>query len=189
MTAGARTSSLEAVAVVETASIARGYVVLDAVAKKAAVTVRRAAPVSPGKLVLIFGGDVEATRESHQAALEVAGSGLVDELFLPGAHAALLPAIDAAVVPAPGDAVGIVEMSTVAAAVLAADVALKAVDVAVLRMHLAVGVGGKGWFTLAGALADVEAALAAVKGAARQDRVVAIELIAQPHGEIRGFLS
>jgi len=96
MTAGARTSSLEAVAVVETASIARGYVVLDAVAKKAAVTVRRAAPVSPGKLVLIFGGDVEATRESHQAALEAAGSGLVDELFLPGAHASLLPAIDAA---------------------------------------------------------------------------------------------
>ncbi|MBI1944132.1 MAG: BMC domain-containing protein [Deltaproteobacteria bacterium] len=189
MNHGARRSALEAVAVVETASIARGFVALDALVKKAAVTVARAAPVSPGKFVLIFGGDVEATRESHQAALEAAGSGLVDELFLPGAHPSLLPAIDAAVAHAPGEAIGIVEMSTVAAAVLAADAALKAVDVAVLRMHLAVGVGGKGWFTLAGALADVEAALGAVKAAAREDRVVAIELIAQPHGEIRGFLA
>lgn len=189
MSEAARRSALEAVAVVETTSIARGFVVLDAVAKKAAVTVKHAAPVSPGKLVIIFGGDVEATRESHQAALEVAGSGLVDELFLPGAHSALLPAIDAAIAPAPGDAVGVVELATVAATVAAADVALKAVAVAVMRMHLAVGVGGKGWFTLAGALADVEAALAAVKGAVREDRVVAIELIAQPHLEIRGFLS
>lgn len=189
MSDGAPRSALEAVAVVEMASIARGFVVLDAIAKKAPVTIKRAAPVSPGKLVIVYGGDVEATHESHQAALEVAGSGLVDELFLPGAHAALLPAVDAALVPAPGDAVGIVEMSTVAAAVLAADAALKAVDVAVPRLHLAVGVGGKGWFTLAGALADVEAALAAVRGTARDDRIVAIELIPQPHGEIRGFLS
>lgn len=189
MSEGARRSALEAVAVVETASIARGFVVLDAIAKKAPVTVRRAAPVSPGKLVILFGGELEATRESHQAALEVAGSGLVDELLLPGAHPALLPAIDAAVVPAPGEAVGIVETATVATAVHAADVALKAVAVAVVRMHLAVGVGGKGWFTLAGELADVDAALAAVKAAVREDRVVAIELIARPHGEIRGFLS
>ncbi len=188
MSEGAPRSALEAVAVVETASIARGFVALDALAKKAPVTVKRAGPVSPGKFVLIFGGDVEATRESHQAALEVAGSGLLDELFLPGAHPALLPAIDQALAPAPGDAVGVVELSTVAAAVLAADVALKAVHVAVVRLHLAVGVGGKGWFTLAGALADVEAALAAVRSTAREDRLVAVELIAQPHGEIRGFL-
>ncbi|MCC7112442.1 MAG: BMC domain-containing protein [Deltaproteobacteria bacterium] len=189
MSGDAPRSALEAVAVVETASIARGFVVLDAIAKKAPVTVKRAAPVSPGKFVLLFGGELEATRESHQAALEVAGSNLVDELFLPGAHAALLPAIDAAIAVAPGDAVAIVEMSTVASAVLAADLALKAVNVAVLRLHLAVGVGGKGWFSLAGALADVEAALGAVRAGSREDRLVAVELIAQPHGEIRGFLS
>jgi microcompartment protein CcmL/EutN len=181
-------SALEAVAVVETASIARGFVALDALVKKAPVVVKAARPVSPGKLVIVFGGDVEATRESHQAALEVAGSDLVDELFLPGAHPRLLPAVDRAIVPEAGDAVGIVEMSTVASAVQAADVALKAVDVSVLRMHLAVGVGGKGWFTLAGVLADVAAALDAVRGAVRDDRVVGIELIPQPHGEVRGWM-
>ena len=182
-------SSLQAVAVLETASIARGFVVLDALTKRARVVVRTARPVSPGKLVIVYGGDVESTRESHDAALQSAGANIIDELFVPGAHASLLPAIDQAPSPAEGEAVGIVEMSTICAAVLAADTALKAVEVAVLRMHLAVGVGGKGWFTITGALGDVEAALAAVKDGAREDRVVAIELIAQPHGEVRGWLS
>lgn len=181
-------SALEAVAVVETSSIARGFVALDALVKKAPVTVKLARPMSPGKLVVVFGGAVEVTRESHQAALEILQSDLVDEVFLPGAHARLLPVMDQAISPVLGDAMGIVEMSTVAAAVHAADVALKSVDVAVLRMQLAVGVGGKGWFTIAGALADVGAALEAVKDTARADRVVAIELIAQPHGEVRGWM-
>jgi microcompartment protein CcmL/EutN len=181
-------SSLEAVAVVETGSIARGLVMLDALVKKAPVVVKHARPVSPGKFVALFGGAVEVVKESHAAALEVAGSDLVDELFLPGAHDALLSAVDGALSLAEGDAVGIVEMSTIASAVSAADVALKAVDVAVLKMQLAVGIGGKGWFTIAGSIADISAALDAVRSSAREDRVVGIELIAQPHGEIRGWL-
>ena len=181
-------SALEAVAVVETGSIARGFVMLDALVKKAPVTVKRAQPVSPGKFIVLFGGDVESTREAHAVALEIAGSDVIDELFLPGAHSALLAAVDSALTVVAGESVGIVELTTVAAAVLAADTALKAVAVAVLRLHLAVGVGGKGWFTIAGALGDVSAALDAVKGAVREDRVVAVELIAQPHGEIRGWL-
>jgi microcompartment protein CcmL/EutN len=180
-------SSLQALAVIETQSIARGFVVVDAVVKKAPVTIKVARPVSPGKFLLVFGGGVAATLESIEEARSVAGSDVVDELFLPGAHPALLPAIDRALVMAAGESVGVVETATVAAAVLAADAALKAVDVAVLRLHLALGVGGKGWFTIAGALADVEAALDAVKASARPDRLVGVELIAQPHPEVRGF--
>jgi microcompartment protein CcmL/EutN len=180
-------SAFEALCVIETASIARGFVVLDALTKKAPVSVKLARPVSPGKLVIVFGGDVESARESHACALEVAGSDLIDELFLPGAHERLLPAVDRDVSARAGESVGLVEMSTVAAAVLAADTALKAVDVDVVRMHLALGVGGKGWFALTGSLADVSAALDAVRAASHNERVVGIELIAQPHPEVRGF--
>lgn len=182
-------TSLEAVAVVETASIARGFVVLDAIAKRAVVTVKAARPTSPGKFVIVFGGPVANVEESMEAARETAGSDVIDELLLPGAHAALLSALDGAGPPAAGESVGIVETTTVASAVLAADVALKATDVGVLRMHLAIGVGGKGWFTIAGALPDVDAALAAVRERVPAERLVGVELIAQPHGEVRGFLS
>ncbi len=182
-------SALQALAVIETSSIARGFVVLDAVVKKAPVTVKVARPVSPGRFLLVFGGDVASTLESIEEARSIAGSDVVDELFLSGVHHALLPAIDRAIVAEPGEAIGIVETSTVSAAILAADAALKATAVAVLRLHLALGVGGKGWFTLAGPLGDVEAALEAVKQTAKPDRLIAVELIARPHAEVRGFLS
>jgi microcompartment protein CcmL/EutN len=182
-------SPLQAIAVIETASIARGFVVADAAVKRAPVTVKVARPVSPGKFLLVFGGGVDVTVESLEAARIAAGSDVVDELFLPGAHPSLLPAIEAALVPAAGEAIAFVETNSVASTIAAADVALKAVDVVVPRMRLAVGLGGKGWFSIAGTLADVEAAVSAVRQSAHPDRLVAIELIAQPHPELRGFLA
>ena len=182
-------STLQALAVIETDSIARGFVVLDALVKKAPVVVKIARPVSPGKFVIVFGGDVDSVFESIEAARIVAGSDVIDELFLPGVHPQVLPAIERHVAAEDGEAIAIVETSTVAAAVLAADTALKAVDVSVVRMHLALGVGGKGWFTLAGELADLEAAVDAVKHVVAAERLVAVEVIARPHAEIRGFLS
>ncbi len=180
---------LEAVAVIETASIARGFVVLDAIAKKALVVVKHARATTPGKFVIVFGGLVANVEESIEAARTAAGSDVIDELFLPGAHPRLFAAIDGDSAPAAGEAVGIVETTTVAAAVKAADAALKATTVSVLRMHLALGVGGKGWFTLAGELCDVEAALAAVRDQVAADRLVGIELIPRPHVEVRGFMA
>jgi microcompartment protein CcmL/EutN len=183
-------AALDSVALVELSSIARGYVVLDAIVKKAPVTVKAAGPVTPGKFYILFCGDVASVEESMQAALEAAGSHLLDHLLLPYAHQNLLPALDNKLVPAEGESAGIVEMATMAAAVGAADVALKATDVGVLRMHLAVGIGGKGFFVIVGELADIEAAVDAVKAnveGRHPNPVVGIELIPQPHGEVRGY--
>jgi microcompartment protein CcmL/EutN len=182
-------SPLQALAVIETSSIARGFVVVDAIVKKAPVVVKMAKPVSPGKFVIVFGGGVESVLEAVEEARSVAGSTIIDELWLPGVHPAVLPAIEHALVAEAGEAIAIVETTTVASAILAADTALKAVDVSVVRLHLALGVGGKGWFTLAGELADLQAAVDAVTATAKPDRLVACEIIARPHAEIRGFLS
>lgn len=179
----------EAVALVEIASIARGFVTLDQLAKRAEVTVHEARPVTPGKFIILFAGEVAPVQESLEAAREQAQSLLLDELLLPYAHRDLLAALKGRAEPEPGESIGIVEMASVASTVHMADVALKATEVAVLKMHLAIGIGGKGYFNLAGELADVEAALDAVKAAARDEQVVGVELIPRPHPEVRGFMS
>lgn len=176
-------------ALVEIGSIARGYVALDAIAKRAQVHVKFARPMTPGKFVLLFGGSVADTEEALEAAREIAASDVVDELFLPQAHAQLLPAIDGNVSTGEGEAIGIVETTTVAACLLAADVALKACETQVLKMHLAIGIGGKGYFTLAGDLADVDAALDSVRAVVAAERLIATELIPRPHGEVRGWMA
>lgn len=179
----------DAIAVVEIESIARGYVVLDAIAKRAPVSVRWVRAVTPGKLLIVFGGDVACVGEGIDAARESAGSLLIDELFLPLAHPSLLSALEGVVAPEPGESLGVVEITTVATTVWAADLALKACLVAVTRMQLALHIGGKGYFILAGPLADVEAALYAVRAAVPAEKLVGAELIPQPQGEIRGFFS
>ena len=183
------TPPFEAIAVIEISSIAKGYVVLDAIAKRARVTVRYARPVTPGKFVILFGGDYACVEESFDAAREMAQSHLLDQLILPQAHPQLLPAMDGALNPTQREAVGIVEMHSVASAVEAADIALKACEVSVTRMQLAIGIGGKGYFVLAGPLADMEAALDTVRERVPEEKLVALELISNPHDEVRGFLS
>ena len=81
--------------------------------------------------------------------------------------------------------VGIVETQTVASALLAADTALKRADVYLTRLQLAKGIGGKGFFMLAGDLHMVEAAIEAVAFAIEPPLLLATELISQPHGELR----
>ncbi|MCP4499734.1 MAG: BMC domain-containing protein [Deltaproteobacteria bacterium] len=181
--------AFESVALVEIEAISKGYVALDALVKQAPVNVRFAKAVTPGKFVIFFGGDVASVEEALEAAREVAQGTLVDELHLAQAHPNLLRAIDSQAAPAIGEAVGIVETQTVSSCILAADTALKMCDVAVLKMHLALNIGGKGYFTLAGPLADVQAALDGVKDVVPAERLVGVELIPNPHVEVRGFFS
>jgi microcompartment protein CcmL/EutN len=177
-----------AMAMIELSSIARGFVAADVVVKHAPVSLRLVRAVSPGKFVLMFSGNEESVRLALDAGLSCCGSDVIDHVWLPGVHAALLHSLEtgAAALHA-GDSVAIVETTTIAASVRAADAALKAVDIAVVRLQLAMGLGGKAYFVMTGALPDIEAAADAARMHS-DGALVALEIIAQPHAEMRGFL-
>ncbi|MEZ4406314.1 MAG: BMC domain-containing protein [Polyangiales bacterium] len=170
-----------ALAVLETTSIARGYVALDAMAKRAPVTVLHAEPISPGKFwVAIAGGEAEV-EEALAAGVERADAQRLDDVLLHYAHPAVLAAVAGGVRLAPPDgSVGVLELSSIAAAVRAADAAMKCADVSLVDLHLARGVGGKGYLVIAGELADVEASLDAGRDAAGEANVVGRELMPRP---------
>lgn len=177
-----------ALGLLELDSIARGYVVADAVLKRAPVTICLAEPASPGKYLLLFSGGVAEVEESFQAGVEAAGSALLDRLLLTQVDEGLVEALKGTPARAPkvGESVAVVETQTVAATLLAADTALKRAEVTLARLQLARGVGGKGWFLLTGALHMVEAALEGVHGAVQAPLLLATELIQSPHPELRG---
>lgn len=170
-----------ALAVLETTSIARGYVALDAMAKRAPVTVLHAEPISPGKFwVAIAGGEAEV-EEALAAGVERADAQRLDDVLLHYAHPAVLAAVAGGVRLAPPEgSVGVLELSTLAAAVRAADAAMKCADVSLVDLHLARGVGGKGYLVIAGELSDVEASLDAGRDAAGEANVVGRELMPRP---------
>jgi microcompartment protein CcmL/EutN len=176
-----------ALALLELASIARGHRVADAMVKRAPVTLLRCEPVSPGKFLVLVDGDVASVDEAFRAGLEVAGGATLDKLFLAQAHAQLAGALRGearAGAASSVDALGVVETTTVAATILAADAAAKGAVVRVIEMQLARGLGGKAYFVVTGALAEVEAAVEASTGAIAAATLLATEIIAAPHADL-----
>jgi microcompartment protein CcmL/EutN len=175
-----------ALALLELDSIARGYVVADALLKRAPARIVFAEATTPGKYLVLFTGEVADVEESLRAGTEAAGATLIDTLYLPYAHERLLEGIGGLFVQLAGESLAIVETQTVASTLKAADAALKRAEVTLTHLHLARGVGGKGWFRLEGELHMVEAAIEAITDAVQAPLLIATELIQRPHAELRG---
>ena len=163
---GGTLPAIEALGLIETDSVARGAVVADGVLKMAPVELVFAGEVSPGKFVVMFGGDVGPTRASHAKGVELAGDRRIDDLLIPQLHAGVLPALEDRTGAGDDDALGTIETTSVASTVLASDRAAKAARVTLRRIRLAQGLGGKGFVYLTGPVHDVEAAVTAGKAAA-----------------------
>lgn len=177
-----------ALGLLELESLARGVVVADALVKQAAVQIVIAEAVTPGKYLLVFVGAEAEVAESFEAGRAVGGALVLDALHLPHVDERVATALVSGRVEkvGPADAVGIVELHTVAATIRAADVALKQAHVRLTHLQVARGIGGKGWFTLAGEQHDVEAALEGAAAAVEAPLLVTTELIQRPHPELRG---
>ena len=111
---------------------------------------------------------------------------LVDQLFIPQVHEQVEQGlrrrgrIDGRI-----DALGIVETTTVASAILAADAALKTATVDLLELRIANGLGGKSFFTLTGEVSDVRSSVAAGAELAQERGLLAREVvIPRPHAEL-----
>lgn len=178
-------SKMDAIALLELTSIARGYRVMDVLVKKAPVCLLDAGVVSPGKYLIPFVGDVASVEESYLAGLEASGQHLLDHLFLPQPHALTLAGIQGRLPGCALEALGVVECFSAIGAFRAVDGALKAAQVTLVELQWARHLGGKGYFTLTGEQFDVEAALDVASSILRErGLLLTTELIARPHEEL-----
>src|SRR5580658_5715870 len=116
------TDLVPALGFLELSSISRGLFLTDVVLKKAPIRVIASQPVSSGKHVLLYIGDVASVDEAHRAAIESADGTVLKEIFIPGVHPELAPFLDSIWSQLPtrnpvGEAVAIVESSTLAGAI------------------------------------------------------------------------
>jgi microcompartment protein CcmL/EutN len=156
-------SKLRSVGLVEVASIATGYVALDAMLKVAHVDLLLARTICSGKYLIVVGGDVASVQASVDAGAERCKGSLIERRVVTKVHPSVFPAIGLSVeaVPERIKALGIIETFSASSIVDVADAAAKAADVVLFRIHLAMAVGGKGFVVLTGDIASVEAAVAA----------------------------
>jgi microcompartment protein CcmL/EutN len=175
-----------AVAVLELSSVARGIEVADAILWEADIEVLFSDPVQPGKYVILFTGGVQDLTSAMELGAAKAGGDLVDRLLLPQVHEQLeLGLRRRGNINGQIDALGVVETTTVAAAVEAADAALKQATVDLLELRIANGLGGKSYFTMTGEVSDVRAAVMRGASIASERGMLAREVvIPRPHADL-----
>jgi microcompartment protein CcmL/EutN len=174
-----------ALALLDFSSIAVGIEAADAMVKRAQIDTIRAGTVQPGRYLVLIGGTVADVQESLAAGRELGGSTVLDHVFLPQVHPEVVEAISGVRVPETNDAVGVVETSTVASVIRAADAGIKGAQVRLVEIRMADGLGGKGIVLYAGLVADVEAAVEIGVGALdRPEQLVRQVVIPQLHPEM-----
>lgn len=88
----------------------------------------------------------------------------MDSIVIPNVHPQVITAISSCTDVENMNAVGIMETYSLAAAILAADTAVKAADITLIEIRLGRGLGGKAFITMTGEVAAVRASVAAAEG-------------------------
>lgn len=174
----------QALACVELNSIARGVRVLDVMVKRAPVVLRHHGRHSTGKYVILIEGDVADVEEAYEDALQHCGDALLDHMFLARAHERVWDALDGRYAPPRDVAALMVETVTIACNIEALDFAVKLVDAEIVDLQLGNGIGGKGYFALQAEQHDLEHARDELLIHLPTERIVGLDLIANPHYEM-----
>lgn len=178
-----------AIAAIETSSIAQGAVTGDAMVKTAEVELLEARPLSPGKFWVLIGGGVAEVRAAHRRGLEAAAETRLDDLMIPQLDASVMPALAGRVAGPDHDALGIIETLTAAATIVAADRAAKTAGILLREIRLANGLGGKGFVTLSGDVASVQAAVESGRAEAqRAGLLVRAIVVPRLHAQMKSRL-
>ena len=182
---GKKMNNGNAIGIVETSSIAKGFEIADAILKTANVRLVVNRTICPGKYMVIVGGDVDAVNSSIEAGLVVGAHTVVDHFVIANLHPAVFPALSGVTHLPELKSLGVIEAFSGAAVIEAADAAVKSTPVQLIAINLAMAIGGKGWVSMTGDVASVEEAVAV--GAAvieRKGLLVEKGVIPAPRPEI-----
>jgi microcompartment protein CcmL/EutN len=174
-----------AIGLIELSSISTGYLVTDTMLKTASVELVLSRTVCPGKFVCMVWGDVAAVEASIEAGIKAGQGYLVNDLVIPNLHSQIYPAMTATNQITETGALGVMETFDIVSTILAADASVKAADVTLCEIRIAMAIGGKAFYTLTGDVAAVEAAInAGLESLEGKGLVVHHVVIPRPRNEL-----
>jgi microcompartment protein CcmL/EutN len=179
----------KAIGAIELSSIGVGYQIEDEMLKAATVEVLIARTICSGKYLIIVGGSVSDVETAVRTGLAAAGEAIIDHLIIPNVHPTLFPALGQSVAIGPDEAgaLGVIETFSGVSVLAAADAAAKAARITLVRIHVAMALGGKGLCLMTGAVADVRAGVQVAAEEARQRGLLVSEVvIPRPSRELFG---
>jgi microcompartment protein CcmL/EutN len=173
------------IGLIELTSIAAGYQASDAMLKAADVEMILSRSICSGKYMVMVRGDVAAVEAAVAAGRSAGNFSVIDSFVIPNVHEAVFPAIAGSSKVETLEALGIVESFSVAALIEGADAAVKAANVQLIEIRLAMALGGKAFVTLTGNVAAVQSAVdAGAQVVGRKGMLVNKVVIPRPRPEL-----
>ena len=164
-------SEINSIGLIELSSVATGYMVEDVMLKAGSVQLLMARSICSGKFLIVVSGDVTSVAAAVQAGGVAAGPSLIERRQIARVHPSVLAAVSNSVEIDPKQlrSIGVIETFSAASIIEVADAAVKSANVTLLRVHLAMALGGKGFLLMAGDVSSVQAAVAAGSKVAAED--------------------
>lgn len=164
-------AQLNSIGLIELSSVAAGYLVQDVMLKAGSVELLLARSICSGKYLIAVAGDVTSVESSVEAGASAAGPSLIERRQITRVHPDVFSAISNAVDIDPSGlrAIGVVETFSAASIIEVADAAIKSANITLLRVHLAMALGGKGFVLMAGEVSSVQEAVAVAGKVAAED--------------------
>jgi microcompartment protein CcmL/EutN len=173
------------IGLIELGSIAAGFQAADAMLKAAGVELVLARTICSGKYMVLVRGDVAAVGAAVDAGLVAGDFAVIDSFVIPNLHESIFPAIAGTAKVEALEALGILEAFSVASLIEGADAAVKAANVQLIELRLAMALGGKAFASMTGSVAAVRAAVdAGAQAIAKKGLLVNKVVIPQPRGEL-----
>ena len=170
-----------ALGMLEFTSIAAGMEAADRMMKTAEVEPVFFKTVCPGKFLAAVAGDVAAVSASLEAGRDLVTHTLADWCLLPHIHREVIAALAGTSPVIDRGALGIIETFSAASIIVASDAAVKAAEVQIMDVRIALGLGGKGYALFCGDVAAVRAAVdAGAQRASESGLFVAKVVIPRP---------
>ena len=172
-------AEIQSIGLIELSSVATGYQVEDVMIKAATVKLLLARSICSGKFLIAISCDVASVTTAIEAGGAAAGASLIERRQLSRVHPSVLQAISQSVEIDPKDlrSIGVIETFSAASIIDAADAAIKSANVILLRVHLAMALGGKGFVMFAGDISSVQAAVAAGSQAAAEEGMLVSRVV------------
>ena len=175
------------IGLIELGSIAAGFAVADAMLKTADVELLLARSICSGKYMVMIRGDVAAVQSAVAAGSQAGGFSVIDTFVIPNLHESVFPAISGAAKVERLEALGILESFSVASLIEGADAAVKAANVELIELRLAMALGGKAYVTLTGSVSAVTSAIeAGARVVAQKGLLVNKVVLPNPRPELLG---
>ena len=175
----------KSIGLLELSSIAAGFLVADTMLKVSDVRILLSRSICSGKYMVLIGGETAAVEAATAAGEEAANGCLIDSLTLANLHPDVITAIGRSQPGETNGALGILESFNVATMIKAADAAVKAANIELVELRLAMALGGKAFCTMTGDVASVQAAVAAGRAVIAEAGVlVNAVVISRPHPDV-----